>query len=152
MSHLHHLSNDDLDRYHFDAIRGPEPAMVEEHLLWCRHCLDRAEENLRSIREKGRAHVGHISTDNLELYQLGHMTDALAIAEIDRHVSACRECADRMLAIDRFISLVRAGVIRRDSLPSFPISDSAPDAKRQSDKRLGKIPLARTRHGSHSDS
>ncbi len=111
MSELHHISDGDLDRYHFDAIRGPELAMVEEHLLWCFHCQRREEKNLRCIREKRRADLGHITTDDLELYQLGRMTDD-QIAGIDHHLSECIDCEHRMLAIDRFVKLVRAGMIR----------------------------------------
>jgi hypothetical protein len=41
MSELHHISDSDFVRYHFDTIRGPELAMVEEHLLWCIYCARR---------------------------------------------------------------------------------------------------------------
>jgi hypothetical protein len=139
MSKLHHISDADLDRYHFDAIRGPELAMIEEHLLWCLHCVGREEKNLRNNREKKRAHVGHISTDDLELYHLGNMTDAMAIGGIEQHISECPDCADRMMAIDRFVHLVRAGVIRGDSLPSFPVSDSSQQAKPPFENKLRKV-------------
>ena len=86
--------------------------MIEEHLLWCIDCVGREEEILHCVREKGRDHVDHISTDELGLYHSGDMTDTLAIARIEQHVSECQVCADRTLAIERFISLVRAGVIR----------------------------------------
>lgn len=94
--------------------------MIEAHLVSCLHCVRRAEENLRSIRENGRAHLGHISTDDLERYHLGYMTDALTITGIEQHISECRDCADRMLATERFIYLVRTGAIREDSLPTSP--------------------------------
>jgi hypothetical protein len=68
---------------------------------------------------KGRAHLDHIATDDLERFHLGQVTDALATAGIEQHLAECRDCADRMLAIDRFIELVRAGEIRRDSIPAF---------------------------------
>ncbi len=51
---------------------------------------------------------------DLELYQLGRMTDA-QIAGIDLHLSECIDCSHRMLAIDRFVKLLRAGVIRAGS-------------------------------------
>jgi hypothetical protein len=124
MSELFHISFADFDRYHFDAIRGPELAMIEEHLVWCIHCQGREDQNSRSIQEIGRAEMDHVTTDDLELYQLGHVTGAPTITEIEQHVLQCQECADRMLAIERFIKLVRVGVIRRDSLPSFPVGDS----------------------------
>jgi hypothetical protein len=63
MSELHHISDCDLDRYHCEATTGPELAMLEEHLFWCVSCIGREEE----IREKGRSHVTHTSTDDLEL-------------------------------------------------------------------------------------
>jgi hypothetical protein len=114
MSELHHISNHDLNRYHLAGMTGLERAMVEEHLRYCLHCLRRAEENLRSIREKGREHLGHISTDNLEKYKLGRITEAHAIARIDRHLTECIDCAHRMLAVERFIQLVLQGVVRDD--------------------------------------
>jgi len=54
MTELHHISDSDLTRYHFDAIRGPELAMVEEHLLWCLHCADREEISCAVRLERGR--------------------------------------------------------------------------------------------------
>jgi anti-sigma factor RsiW len=110
----HHISNHDLDRYHLARIPEAERALIAEHLLGCRDCHKRAEENLRSIREKGRAHLAHISTDDLERYQRGQLNDGQISAGIEQHVSECRECADRMLAIERFVQLVRAGVIRSE--------------------------------------
>ena len=112
MNELHHISDGDLDRYHFDAIRGPELAMVEEHLLWCLHCQRREEENWRSMREKRRAHLGHITTDDLELYQLGRMTDAADCRNRPSHQQSVATAHDRMLAIEQFVKLVRAGLIR----------------------------------------
>jgi hypothetical protein len=93
------------------SIQEPELAIIEEHLLWCHECLDRAEENLRSFRENGREHLGHISTENLERYHLGHL-ELAQVVKINEHTSGCREYADRMTAVKRFILLVRAGVIR----------------------------------------
>lgn len=115
MSDLFHISDTDFDRYHFDAIRGPELAMIEEHLLGCFHCQRREEKFCATFGRKGTAMMDHVTTENLELFHLGRVTDALAIAEIEHHISECQECADRMLAIDRFIALVQAGVVRRDS-------------------------------------
>ena len=45
----HHRSSDDLNRYHLGRVQEPELAVIEEYLLWCHGCRDRAEENLRSI-------------------------------------------------------------------------------------------------------
>ena len=56
---------------------------------------------------------GHISTDDLERYHLGQLQDAPALAGIEQHLSKCRDCADRMLAVERFCHLVWTGVIKR---------------------------------------
>lgn len=56
--------------------------------------------------------LGHISTDDLERYQFGQLKEAPSLVEIKQHLSECLECADRMLAVERFIRLVRAGVFR----------------------------------------
>jgi hypothetical protein len=56
--------------------------------------------------------MDHIPTIDLERQFLGQTTDTAANARINQHLSVCRECADRMLAIDRFIRSVIAGMIR----------------------------------------
>jgi hypothetical protein len=38
-----HISEHDLERYQLDIMEEPELATIEEHLLWCQECLDRAE-------------------------------------------------------------------------------------------------------------
>lgn len=41
-----HISDHDLDRYEVGHITDEaELAPLEEHLLWCHECLDRAERN-----------------------------------------------------------------------------------------------------------
>jgi hypothetical protein len=57
--------------------------------------------------------LGHILTADLERYQLGTLKGSPTPAEIEHHLSECRECADRMLAIERFIRLVGAGALRK---------------------------------------
>jgi hypothetical protein len=109
MNALHHISDSDFTRYHFDTIRGQELAIVEEHLLWCLECVRREEEICAELE---RAHMDHISIDDLELYHLGHIADASTIAGIEQHVSECQHCADRTLAIQRFVHLVRDSEIR----------------------------------------
>lgn len=43
---MEHISDHDLERYYLGMIReGPELAALEEHLLWCGECVDRAEES-----------------------------------------------------------------------------------------------------------
>ena len=40
-----HISDDDLERYYLGMVtREEELAALEEHLLWCRSCVERAEE------------------------------------------------------------------------------------------------------------
>ena len=70
MDQLHHVSDADLTRRHLDLMTGLELFVIEEHLLWCDYCTDRAGENVRTL-EKGRVHLGHVSTDELELFQAG---------------------------------------------------------------------------------
>jgi hypothetical protein len=42
---MDHISNTDLERYYLGMIPdGPELAGLEEHLLTCGECVDRAEE------------------------------------------------------------------------------------------------------------
>jgi hypothetical protein len=48
MSQLHHLSDGDFDRYHFDAMGALEMDMVEEHLQWCSCCFGREAKKLGS--------------------------------------------------------------------------------------------------------
>ncbi len=44
---MEHISDHDLERYYLGLILrdSEEEANVEEHLLWCHHCLARAEES-----------------------------------------------------------------------------------------------------------
>ena len=40
-----HVSDHNLERYHLGMIQDEaEIASLEEHLLWCRFCVDRARE------------------------------------------------------------------------------------------------------------
>ena len=112
MTELHHISDSDFGRYHLDAIRGPELVMIEEHLFWCLDCVHREREICAASERKGLVRMDHISTDDLERYHLDLITEAPTIAEIEQHLSECQECADRKLALERFINLVETGVIR----------------------------------------
>jgi len=38
---LHHISDSDLERYYIGTIRGPELAVLNEHLDWCALCSSR---------------------------------------------------------------------------------------------------------------
>jgi len=41
---MEHISDHDLERYYLGMIATePELREIEEHLLWCRSCLDRCE-------------------------------------------------------------------------------------------------------------
>ena len=45
-----HLADHDLERYYLGMItEEPELATIEEHLLWCHECLDRAEASDRYV-------------------------------------------------------------------------------------------------------
>ena len=47
---MEHLSDTDLERYYLGMIPdGPELATLEEHLLICGECVDRAEEAARYV-------------------------------------------------------------------------------------------------------
>jgi hypothetical protein len=40
----HHIDDHDLERYHLGMVKDEaELAALEEHLLWCSGCIDRAE-------------------------------------------------------------------------------------------------------------
>jgi anti-sigma factor RsiW len=42
---MEHISDHDLERYHLGmVIEGPELPQVEEHLLACPECVERAEQ------------------------------------------------------------------------------------------------------------
>ena len=109
MSELHHISDADFTRRQLDSMTGLELFVVEEHLLWCDYCTERAGENLQDLREKGHAQMGHISTDELEVFLAGGLDDAVAAARIEEHLRACQHCAHRILAIGRFLNMVGAG-------------------------------------------
>ena len=38
-----HLTTEELEEHHFGRIAEPDLTRVEEHLLWCQHCIERAE-------------------------------------------------------------------------------------------------------------
>ena len=43
---MEHISDHDLERYHLGMVKDEaELAVIEEHLLWCHICVDRAEES-----------------------------------------------------------------------------------------------------------
>jgi hypothetical protein len=52
MNKPHHVSDHDQERYYFGMIHGPELAVIEEHLLWCRdcqRCLEQTERYLQAV-------------------------------------------------------------------------------------------------------
>ena len=53
----------------------------------------------------------HISTDELELFLAGEITDAVAVVRIEQHVRVCQECADRVVALEHFLKLMRTGLL-----------------------------------------
>jgi hypothetical protein len=45
-----HISDHDLERYYLGMVTDErELAAIEEHLLWCTSCVDRAEESERFV-------------------------------------------------------------------------------------------------------
>jgi hypothetical protein len=43
---MNHIADHDLERYHLGmVVDEAELAAIEEHLLWCSICVDRAEES-----------------------------------------------------------------------------------------------------------
>jgi len=47
---VNHISDHDLERYHLDMVKGEEElAALEEHLLGCPECADRAEESAQYV-------------------------------------------------------------------------------------------------------
>ena len=44
-----HVSDEDLERYHLGMVQDDELAALEEHLLWCTPCIDRAEANAHYV-------------------------------------------------------------------------------------------------------
>jgi hypothetical protein len=46
MPPINHISDYDLERYHLGMVNGEaEVALLEEHLLMCGDCVNRAEQN-----------------------------------------------------------------------------------------------------------
>jgi hypothetical protein len=63
-----HISDDDLERHYMGMIpEGPELAALEEHLLVCGECVERAEaaqayvEAMRAALASGQRDFGSIS-------------------------------------------------------------------------------------------
>jgi hypothetical protein len=47
---MNHISDGDLERYYLGMVKDEsELAPLEEHLLWCHECLDRAEAAERFV-------------------------------------------------------------------------------------------------------
>ena len=48
---MEHFSDHDLERYYLGMVPGdsPEEQAIEEHLLWCRECVARAEAGDRYV-------------------------------------------------------------------------------------------------------
>ncbi len=45
----HHISTDDLERFHFGQVQAPELAAIEHHLLWCPGCRHRLQAMRRFV-------------------------------------------------------------------------------------------------------
>ena len=51
-----HIDDHDLERYVLRMVEEPELGKIEEHLLWCQHCLNRIEaieRFVKAMRELG---------------------------------------------------------------------------------------------------
>jgi hypothetical protein len=49
-SDMEHISDEDLERYYLGMVKDEtELAPLEEHLLWCHGCIDRAEVSERFV-------------------------------------------------------------------------------------------------------
>ena len=50
LAKLDHIDDHDLERYHLGMVKDEaELAALEEHLLWCGVCVDRAEATARYV-------------------------------------------------------------------------------------------------------
>ena len=56
-------------------------------------------------------HVGHISTVDLKRYHLDTVATRQELAVLDEHLLWCRECLDRLDAVEAFLDRVEAGRI-----------------------------------------
>ena len=51
-SSMDHISDHDLERFHLGMVTDEaELASLEEHLLWCHSCVERAEESAQYVDE-----------------------------------------------------------------------------------------------------
>jgi len=46
---VNHIVTDDLERFYLGMLDETELASIEEHLLWCHSCVDRAEESAQYV-------------------------------------------------------------------------------------------------------
>lgn len=50
-----HISEDKLERYHMDRVREPEVSALEEHLIGCPFCVQRASLTAEYVEAMRRA-------------------------------------------------------------------------------------------------
>ena len=50
-----HISDHDLERYHLGMVKGAELESLEEHILGCGDCADRAAESAAYVDTMRRA-------------------------------------------------------------------------------------------------
>jgi hypothetical protein len=65
----------------------------------------------------------HPSVDTLELYSLGHLSEA-QVPPIEEHLLTCVGCQDRLTEVDAYIASMK--VVCRDSIRVEPAGSSAP--------------------------
>jgi hypothetical protein len=65
---MDHISDHDLERYYLGMVQNEEEvAGIEEHLLWCCSCMDRAEESAQYVDTiRGAIIIGNFDLSLLE--------------------------------------------------------------------------------------
>lgn len=76
----------------------------------------------------------HISSDDLERYCLNRVTDGPELAVIQEHLLQCQHCVDRAEALNQFIALARAGVVRG----IFEVDLLRNDSDRQNSRKISR--------------
>ena len=57
-----------------------------------------------------RLEAGHLTTEEIEDYHFGRLR-GLDLRRVEEHLLSCVHCIDRMDAIDRLITMIKAGLI-----------------------------------------
>jgi hypothetical protein len=121
----HHPTHNDLELLYCNELHcdggTATRASIEQHLLSCRRCRLLLNAIRRFVEQlaTGRIRTGtkvqpmkadHISVDDMERYHLGKVQEP-ELALLEEHVLWCHDCLDRMEATERFIDMVRRGIV-----------------------------------------